>query len=134
MDDLQVGDWIVPAAELEESFDTSGGPGGQHANRNETTVRLRFRIDESSLPIELKEKLVLRLGNVVEVTASDQRSQSRNREIARTRLRERIETSLLEPKPRTPTNPTKASKKRRTEAKKARSDVKKSRRRPTLDD
>ena len=82
MDDLHVGDWIVPAAELEESFDTSGGPGGQHANRNETTVRLRFRIDESSLPIELKEKLVLRLGNVVEVTASDQRSQSRNRETA----------------------------------------------------
>jgi len=134
MDDLQVGDWIILATELEERFDTSGGPGGQHANRNETSVRLRFRVAESTLPIEIREKLTSKLGSVVEVTASDQRSQSRNRETARTRLKERIESALVEPKARKSTKPTRASKNRRVEAKKARSGVKKNRRPPTLDD
>jgi len=134
MDDLQVGDWIIPATELEESFDTSGGPGGQHANRNETAVRLRFVVNESSLPDEIKSKLVARVGLVIEVSASDQRSQLRNRETAQIRLKERMEAALVEPKSRKPTKPTRASKTRRVETKKARSDLKKGRRRPTLDD
>ena len=134
MDDLQVGDWIIPATELEERFDTSGGPGGQHANRNETSVRLRFRVAESSLPIEVRQKLTSKLGSLVEVTASDQRSQSRNRETARQRLKERIESALVEPKARKSTKPTRASKNRRVETKKARSKVKKNRRPPTVDD
>lgn len=134
MDDLQVGDWIIPAAELEETFDTSGGPGGQHANRNETAVRLRFVVNDSSLPEDIKSKLVTRIGVVVEATASDQRSQLRNRERAQIRLKERIEAALAEPKARKSTKPTRASNTRRVETKKARSEVKKTRRRPTLDD
>lgn len=134
MDDLQVGDWIIPAAELEETFDTSGGPGGQHANRNETAVRLRFAVNDSSLPENIKSKLVTRIGVVVEVTASDQRSQLRNRERAQIRLKQRIEAALAEPKPRKSTKPTRASNTRRVETKKARSEVKKTRRPPTLDD
>lgn len=134
MDDIQVGDWIIPAAELDEAFDTSGGPGGQHANRNETAVRLRFVVNESSLPDEIKSKLVAKIGMIIEVTASDQRSQLRNRETAHLRLKERIETALVEPKTRKPTKPTRSSKTRRVEIKKARSDLKKGRRRPTLDD
>ena len=134
MDDLQVGEWTIPAAELEERFDTSGGPGGQHANRNETMVRLRLDVERSSLPDDVKSKLIGRLGSVIEVTSSDQRSQSRNRETARLRMKERIESALVEPKTRKTTKPTKASKKRRVEDKKARSEVKKARRRPTVDD
>ena len=134
MDDLQVGEWTIPAAELEERFDTSGGPGGQHANRNETMVRLRLDVERSSLPDDVKSKLIGRLGSVIQVTSSDQRSQSRNRETARLRMKERIESALVEPKTRKTTKPTKASKKRRVEDKKARSEVKKARRRPTVDD
>jgi ribosome-associated protein len=119
---------------LEERFETSGGPGGQHANRNETTVRLRFRVDESSLPPELREKLALRLGNVIDVTSGDFRSQHQNREKARQRLARRIEEALADPKPRQQTRPSRASKNKRLTEKKARSDVKKQRRRPTLDD
>ncbi len=134
MEDLQVRDWIIPGAELEERFETSGGPGGQHANRNETAVRLRFRVDESSLPTDVKEKLASRLGNVVEVSASGSRSQHQNREKARQRLAERIEEALADSKPRKQTRPTRASKNKRLTEKKARSDVKKQRRRPRVDD
>ena len=134
MHDLQVGDWIIPGAELEERFETSGGPGGQHANRNATTVRLRFRVHESSLPSDVKEKLASRLGNVIDVTSGDSRYQHQNRETARQRMTERIEDALADPKPRKKTRPTRASKHRRLTEKKARSDVKKQRRRPDVDD
>lgn len=134
MDDLPVGDWIIPANALEERFDTSGGPGGQHANRNETSVRLRLDVARSSLPDDVKSKLTSRIGSVIEVTASEQRSQSRNRETARQRLQEQIEAALIDPKTRKSTKPTRASKRRRVEAKKARSETKKGRRRPTVDD
>jgi ribosome-associated protein len=134
MEDLEVGNWIIPGAELEERFETSGGPGGQHANRNETTVRLRFRVDESSLPSELREKLASRLGNVIDVTSGDSRSQHQNREKARQRLARRIEEALVDAKPRKKTRPTRASKDRRLAEKKTRSNVKKQRRQPRIDD
>jgi ribosome-associated protein len=134
MDDLVVGSLTIPAAELDERFETSGGPGGQHANRNETTVRLRFRVNESSLPIEVREKLVSRLGSIVEVSAAESRSQLQNRDMARRRLAGRIAEALVDPKPRKKTRPTRASKSRRLTEKKARSDVKKQRRQPRIDD
>ena len=134
MDDLVVGSLTIPAAELEERFETSGGPGGQHANRNETTVRLRFRVSESSLPAEVREKLASRLGNIVEVSAAESRSQHQNRDLARRRLAERIGEALVDPKPRKKTRPTRASANRRLTEKKERSDVKKQRRRPSIND
>ena len=134
MEDLVVGSLTIPAGELEERFETSGGPGGQHANRNETTVRLRFRVDESSLPIEVREKLASRLGNIVEVSAAESRSQHQNRDMARRRLAARIGEALVDPKPRKKTRPTRASADRRLTEKKVRSDVKKQRRRPKNDD
>ncbi len=134
MEDLVVGSLTIPASELEERFETSGGPGGQHANRSETTVRLRFRVSESSLPIEVREKLVSRLGDVVEVSAAESRSQHQNREMARRRLAARIEEALADPRPRKKTRPTRAAANRRLTEKKARSDVKKQRRRPSIDD
>lgn len=133
MEDLVVGSLTIPSAELEERFETSGGPGGQHANRSETAVRLRFQVTESSLPVEAREKLVSRLGNIVEVSAAESRSQHQNREMARRRLAERIEEALVDPEQRKKTRPTRASADRRLIEKKARSDVKKQRRGPELD-
>ena len=130
---ITVGSWPIPESEIEERFDTSGGPGGQHANKNETAVTLRLDIATSSLPDDLKDRLVRRLGHVVEVTASDTRSQWRNREIARERLTERIERALIQPKPRRKTKPSPQSKERRLAEKKSRSELKKGRRPPEVD-
>lgn len=133
MDDLVAGGHTIPGDELEETFVTSGGPGGQHANRNATAVRLRFDVAASSLPEEIRSKLAQRLGRSVEVTASESRSQFRNRAMARRRLVERIEEALVDPPKRRRTKPTRSSKKRRLEAKRARSETKHLRRRPESD-
>ena len=133
MDHLDVGRYTIPAAELDETFETSGGPGGQHANRNATAVRLRFDISASSLPDEVRSKLVERIGDVAEVVAADSRSQFRNRALARRRLRERIEKALLDPPKRRRTRPTRASKRRRVEDKRARGRTKRLRQPPDID-
>lgn len=130
---ITVGSWLIPESEIDERFDTSGGPGGQHANTSETAVTLRFDIAASSLPEDVKERLGRRIGPTVEVTASDTRSQWRNREIARERLTERIERALVQPKPRRKTRPSRQSRERRLAEKKARSEVKKGRRPPEVD-
>ncbi len=133
MNGLAVGDLMIPDTEIEESFETSGGPGGQHANRTRSAVRLRFAISDSSLPADIKAKLVERLGPVVEASSSESRSQFRNRAIARQRLAERIGDALKERAPRKPTKPSRASKKRRLEKKRARGKLKRQRRRPDID-
>jgi ribosome-associated protein len=130
---ITVGSWLIPESEIEERFETSGGPGGQHANRSETAVTLRFEVDASSLPDEVRDRLSRRLGPRVEVTASDTRSQWRNREIARDRLTEMLERGLVEPKQRRKTKPTRRAKERRLAAKKARSELKRNRRPPSPD-
>lgn len=131
MDDLTVGGFTIPAAELEESFTTSGGPGGQHANRSSTAVELRFHIAESeAFPEPERTRLVDRLGAVVTVTASESRSQWRNRALARQRLTDRLEEALRPPKRRRPTKPTRSSRRRRLESKRKQSEKKRLRRRP----
>jgi ribosome-associated protein len=130
---IEVGEWSIPDAELEERFDTSGGPGGQHANKSETAVTIRFDISASSFPEEVQRRLIRRLGPVVEVTASDSRSQWRNRAIGRERLKQRLEQALVAQKPRKETKPSKAAKERRLVEKKAQSEKKTSRKRPELD-
>jgi len=134
MEDLAVGAYLIPAAELEEIFETPGGPGGQHANRNATAVRLRFDVASSSLPPEVRDRLRSLLDDVVEVIASDTRSQFRNRALARRRLKERIESALVEAPDRRPTRPTRASRQQRVAEKRARSEVKRLRRRPGTDE
>ncbi len=133
-DHLIVRDIVIPADEIEETFHTSGGPGGQHASRTETAVRLRFRVRESSLPADVKQRLIEKLGDVVEVTASDERSQLRNREIARERLVEKLETGLRRAKKRRETKPSRASQIRRLERKRAHSKKKRLRRDPDVPD
>lgn len=134
MDDLVVGDYLIPGSELEEIFTTSGGPGGQHANRNETAVRLRFDIEASSLPDPVRTRLIAEFGPLVEVSVAESRSQFRNRAIARQRLQTRIVEALKEPPPRRPTRPTKTSKERRVDEKRARGETKRLRRPPESGD
>jgi ribosome-associated protein len=127
---ITVGRWLIPESELEERFETSGGPGGQHANKNETAVILRFDVTSSSLPEEIRHKLARRVSPVIEVTAADTRSQWQNRGLARERMTEKLERALVDPKPRKKTKPTRAARERRLATKKARSNLKQRRRPP----
>jgi ribosome-associated protein len=133
MDDLDVGRYTIPASELEESFETSGGPGGQHANRTETAVRLRFDIAGSSLPAEVRSKLLNRIGEYAEVTATDSRSQFRNRALARQRMQEKLREAMIDPPSRKKTKPTRASKRRRLKEKRVQGRKKKLRQPPDFD-
>jgi ribosome-associated protein len=127
---------IIPEAELEWRFTGSGGPGGQHANTANTKAEVRFDIAGSaSLGPRQRQRLLDKLGPVVRATASDRRSQAQNRALAMERLRDRIADALHVEPPRYDTKPTRASKTRRVEAKRKRSDVKRSRsQRPSVDD
>lgn len=135
-EDLPVGrGLVVPAAEIEERFTTSGGPGGQHANRARTRVELRFDIAASEVLSEHQRRLLSeRFGDEVKVVVDDERSQLRNRTIARERLAARLHSALVPPRPRRPTRPTRGSKARRLQAKRQRGEVKRARQRPNAED
>ncbi|MDJ0959512.1 MAG: alternative ribosome rescue aminoacyl-tRNA hydrolase ArfB [Acidimicrobiia bacterium] len=140
MDDLQVTpDHFIPANELEWRFDTSGGPGGQHANKAATRVELRFDLGRSEVfPADMRRHMLDQLGSrvrdgVVTVSVDESRSQYRNRVTARRRLAELLAESMRMPTARRPTRPSRAAKRRRSEAKRRRSETKRLRRRPELD-
>lgn len=134
MEDLHFDRFTIPANELEEIFDTSGGPGGQHANRNETAVRLRFRVVGSSLPETIQRRLRDRLGEVIEVQSSESRSQFRNRALARQQLVKKLQEALKEHPKRRRTKPTRSSKRRRIAEKRARGEIKRLRQSPSRDE
>jgi ribosome-associated protein len=135
-DDLAVTRSVrVPRRELDVSFSTSGGAGGQHANRNATRVELRFDVAASeALSPAQRERVIAKAGPEIRVVADDERSQARNREIAEQRFVERLRTALHVERMRQPTKPTKGSKRRRLDAKKRRSETKRQRRAPRRDD
>ncbi len=141
MDDLRISDALtIPGAELLERFDTSGGPGGQHANRSATKVTLSFDVAASpTLSDQQRRRLVVRLGGrlrngVVAVAVDESRSQWRNRQLARSRLAGLLADNLGPPQARrVPTKPSQASRQRRLDEKKARGRVKRLRRRPDVD-
>jgi len=125
----------VPHHELSWKFSTSSGPGGQHVNTANTRVELRYDIQQSpALPEWARARLLAKLGPTVSVTASDRRSQLRNRELALERLTERLGAALHRDPPRRATRPTKASQRRRVEAKRRQGDRKRQRGRGSLDD
>lgn len=118
----------ISLAELEWRFTGSGGPGGQHANTSNTRVELVFDVQNSpSLDPGQRARLVERLGPVVRVVASDERSQGRNRQLAIERLRTKLAEGLHVPTARRPTRPTAGSRQRRLEAKQRRATLKRQR-------
>jgi ribosome-associated protein len=121
----------IPRGEIELRFSRSSGPGGQHAQRNETRVEAVFDVEASSALSEAqKRRVVQRAGPVLRAVAQDERSQWRNRELAIERLAETLREALRVERARRPTRPTAASKERRLEEKRRQADVKRLRRRP----
>jgi len=125
----------LPLSEITWRATTSGGPGGQHANRTLSRVEVEFDVGASSvLGPRQRQRLLYRVGPVVRASAAETRSQARNRQLALERLASRIDAALRVEAPRRPTRPTKSSQVRRVEAKRRRSEVKRRRRRPGDDD
>ena len=121
----------VPLAELQWRFTTSSGPGGQHANRSHTAVEVTFDVTRSAaLGPRQRARLLERLGPVVTARSSDERSQTRNRDIALERLRRRLADGLAVPRARVATAPSRAARERRLQDKRRRSDIKRQRRLP----
>jgi len=125
---------VVPLTEVELRTSRSSGPGGQHANVTASRVEAVFDVHASeALNAAQKARVAARLGPRVTAAAQDTRSQLRNRELALERLAHRLAAALEVRRPRTATRPTAASKRRRLEGKRRRSDVKRARKRPSED-
>lgn len=125
----------IPLDEVVVRASRSSGPGGQHANVTASRIEASFDVAASEhLTADQKRRVMGKTGPVVRAISQDARSQIRNRELALRRLEERLAEALHVPRPRRATKPTKASKKRRLEAKAQRSSVKRDRRRPSGED
>ena len=121
----------LPVSEVELRFSRSSGPGGQHANTSETRVEAIFDVESSSALSDAQKRRVLaKVGPTLRAIAQDERSQLRNRELAIERLVEQLRQALKVERRRVATKPTKASRERRLETKKRRSQTKKLRRPP----
>lgn len=124
----------IPLAEIRLRTSRSSGPGGQHANVTASRVEAVFDVESSpSLSESQRARLLARAGSRVVAVAQDERSQTRNRELALTRLAERLREALKIPRNRRPTRPTAASRERRLKAKREASS-RKQRRRPPQED
>jgi ribosome-associated protein len=132
-DSLYISEQIeIPDAELIVRTSRSSGPGGQHANVTDSRVEVSFDIAGSpSLPEWARSRLLERLGPRATAVAQDERSQLRNREVARARLAERLRAGLERPRPRRPTRPGRAARERRLEGKRRQSQRKQDRRPPS---
>lgn len=126
---------VIPDDELELRFSTSGGPGGQHANKAATRVELSWNVDRSAAlgPRQrdrIKRRLARRIDSsgVLRLTSDRYRSQLRNREDVTTRLSELVSDALRRERRRIGTTPTAASKERRLAEKRRRGELKRQRR------
>jgi ribosome-associated protein len=120
----------IEERELEERFVRGSGPGGQNVNKVATAVELRFDVGVSSLPPDVKLRLLALAGNratadgVVIIDSREYRTQGENREAARARLAALVGEAAKRPKTRRPTRPGRAAKERRLVSKKKRAEVK----------
>jgi ribosome-associated protein len=136
LEDVRVNErLVIPAAELSWRFSRSSGPGGQGVNTTDSRVELSWDLAGSSLlPPALKERAADRLGSrlvqgVLTVTASEHRSQLRNREAAAARLGGLVASAIAPPpRVRRATRPSKGAVERRIAEKKRRGETKRNRR------
>lgn len=143
MDDLHIppgpgspGGVLVPAADLIEQFSRSSGPGGQGVNTADSRVQLSLDLATTTALTDIqRQRALARLssrltGSVLTITASEHRSQLRNRAAARERLSALLREALMPEVPRRRTKPTAGSRRRRLEGKRIRAEIKRNRRRP----
>jgi len=127
----------VDRQRLQFGFSRSGGPGGQNVNKVNTKTDLRVHPDDlHGLNVKARLRLIQAVGRRVDaagaivLVSSNQRTQEANRRACVEKLKLLVSQAMVEPKKRRKTRPTKASKTRRLESKRVRSDVKRTRRTP----
>jgi ribosome-associated protein len=128
-------DVAIPLHEIDLRASRSSGPGGQHANVTASRVEASFDVEASrSLTDEQKRRIVEHAGPRITAVSQDARGQARNRELALERLREKLAGALARPRKRRPTRPSRGAAERRLAGKRARSQRKRERRRPSPED
>jgi ribosome-associated protein len=122
---------VLPLSEVELQYSRSSGPGGQHAQKSETRAVAVFDVAASSaLTDRQKQRVIARAGAVLRAVAQDERSRTRNTELAVERLVAQLRDALHVERKRVATKPSRAARERRLDEKRRRGDVKRLRRPP----
>jgi ribosome-associated protein len=128
---IRINDSIsIADSELDERFVRASGPGGQNVNKVSTAVELRFNVLSSSLPDDVRMRLIALAGKRINqegmllIDSREHRTQAQNREAARARLAALVQAAAVRPKKRRKTKPSKAAKEKRIESKKKRGAIK----------